>query len=46
VTVTTRGDTGKVRLMDLEQAVRTGMLKTFIEAEMKLRNIKDPKLNY
>jgi hypothetical protein len=45
VPVTRRGDTGEVRLMDLEQAVRTGTLNTFIEAEMKLRNIEDPELN-
>jgi hypothetical protein len=45
VPVTRRGDTGKVRLMDLAQTARTGILKTFIEAETKLRNIKETELN-
>jgi hypothetical protein len=31
--------------MDLEPTVRRGILRTFIEAETKIRKVKDPELN-
>jgi hypothetical protein len=45
VLVTRRGNTGKVRLMDLESTVRTGILRTFIEAETNIKKVKNPELN-
>jgi hypothetical protein len=43
--VTRRGNTGKVRLKDLEPTVRAGILRTFIEAETNIMKVKNPELN-
>jgi hypothetical protein len=34
----------KVRLMDLEQTARTGILRTFIKAETNIRKVKNAEL--
>jgi hypothetical protein len=42
VPVKRRGNNGKVRLMDLETTVRTGILNTIKQAETDIRKVKNP----